>query len=110
MRVRIDKLEALRSKLRMMSIKIEGPENIYCYNLSLVLTAQQPESTLKKKNNAVNFHQIGEAIAMGIGAWPRKPQRQTWQIYSPSVWELSRERSSWDGHYGRCNRVVRLGT
>ena len=39
-RVRIDTLEALRYKPRMMGIKIEGPANIYCENQSLVSTAQ----------------------------------------------------------------------
>ena len=32
-----------------------------------MIKAQQPESTLKKKHNAINFHRIREAIAMGIG-------------------------------------------
>ena len=44
-----------------------GPANFFCDNQSLVLTAQQPESTQKKKHNAVKFHCNKEAIAMGIG-------------------------------------------
>ena len=51
----------------MMGIKIESPANIYYDNQSLVVRAQRPESTLKKKHNAINFHRIREAITMGIG-------------------------------------------
>ena len=55
---------ALRYCLRMMGVPIDGPTDVYCDNKGLVITAQRPESTLKKKHNAVNWHRIREAIAM----------------------------------------------
>lgn len=62
-RIGLDKVEALRYKLRMMGIPIEGPCNVFCDNQSLVITAQRPESTLKKKHNTLHWHHIREAVA-----------------------------------------------
>lgn len=68
LRTGIDKVQALRYKLYMMGIPIEGATNIYCDNRTVCNTAQKPEARLNKKHNAINFHRIREAVA---AAWCR---------------------------------------
>ena len=56
-------VEGLRYKLRMMGVPLDGPANIYCDNESVVKSSTHPESTLKKKHAAINYHRIREAQA-----------------------------------------------
>jgi hypothetical protein len=52
---------ALRYKLRMFGVPIEGPANVgVVKNVSIL------ESTLMKKHNAINYHAVQEAAAAGI--------------------------------------------
>ena len=39
MRIACDKIEALRYKLRMFGIPIIGPTDVYCDNISVILSA-----------------------------------------------------------------------
>jgi hypothetical protein len=65
MRIAIDMIEGLRYKLRMMGVPIDGPTQIFCDNDAVVKSTTRPESTLKKKHNAINYHRIREAQAAG---------------------------------------------
>ena len=65
MRQAIDLIEALRYKLRMMGVPIDGATKVYCDNDSVVKSTTRPESTLKKKHNAINYHRAREAQAAG---------------------------------------------
>ena len=56
---------ALRYKLRMMGVPIDGPTYVYCDNMSVVHNTSSPESTLKKKSNSIAYHAVREAVAMG---------------------------------------------
>jgi len=62
----VEMVEGLRYKLRMMGIEVEGATNIFCDNESVVKNSTRPESTLKKKHNAVSYHRVREAQAAGI--------------------------------------------
>ena len=64
MRIAIEMIERLRSKLRMMGVPIPDECAVFCDN-SAVVTNSRPESTLKKKHAAINFHRVREAIAAG---------------------------------------------
>ena len=44
---------------------LTGPSYFYGDNMSVIHNVQQPESTLKKKNNSICYHAIQESIAMG---------------------------------------------
>ena len=44
---------------------IWGPSLIYGANMSVICNTQQPESTLKKKSNAIAYHAVRESVAMG---------------------------------------------
>ena len=67
-RTGIDKVQALRYKLYMMGVPMDGPADVFCDNQSVVLTAQKPETRLSKKHNAINYHRIREAAS---GKWVR---------------------------------------
>jgi hypothetical protein len=56
---------AMRYKLRMMGIPIDGPTYVYCDNMSVVHNTTAPESMLKKKSNSIAYHAVREAVAMG---------------------------------------------
>ena len=65
MRVAIEKIRALRYKLRMFGILIDGPTNILGDNESVVNAASKVEGRLNKKHNAICFHAVREACAAG---------------------------------------------
>jgi hypothetical protein len=66
MRIAIDLVEGLRYKLRMMGVPLDGPTALFCDNESVVRNSTAPESTLKKKHNAIAYHRSREASAAGI--------------------------------------------
>jgi len=49
----------------MMGVSISGPTFIYGDNMSVIHNTQTPESTLKKKSNAICYHAVRESVAMG---------------------------------------------
>ena len=61
-----DMIVALRYKLRMFGIPIDGPADVYCDNEGVVKNTSAPESTLTKRHNAINFHSVREAVAAQI--------------------------------------------
>ncbi len=61
----VDLIEALRYKLRMFGVHIEGPTNVYCDNEAVLKNCSIPESTLKKKHHSINYHRNREAVAAG---------------------------------------------
>ncbi|KAI2495111.1 Reverse transcriptase (RNA-dependent DNA polymerase) [Fragilaria crotonensis] len=61
----MEALRGIRYKLRMMGVELSGPSYIYGDNMSVIHNTQRPESTLKKKSNAVCYHAVREAVAMG---------------------------------------------
>jgi hypothetical protein len=65
MRIAFDLIEGLRYKLRMMGVPVNDATHVYCDNESVVVSTTRPESTLKKKHNAINYHRCREAIASG---------------------------------------------
>lgn len=49
----------------MMGIPLEGPTSMLCDNESVVKNTTAPESTLKKKHNAISYHKVRESQAAG---------------------------------------------
>jgi hypothetical protein len=64
-RIVVELIDGLRYKLRMFGIPIDGPANMYCDNGSVVTNCTKPESTLKKKHNAITYHRVRESAAQG---------------------------------------------
>jgi len=66
LRIAIELIIEYRYKLSMMGIPIKGASQVLCDNQSVVLSTSLPSSTLKKKHNALAYHQVREAVAAGI--------------------------------------------
>jgi hypothetical protein len=64
-KIAVELIEGLRYKLRMMGIPLEGPANLFCDNGSVVANTTCPESSLRKKHNAIAYHRVREAVAQG---------------------------------------------
>ena len=65
LRIATEMLEALRYKLRMFGIPIDGPADIFCDNKSVVTNSTIPTSMLNKKHNSICYHRVREAQAAG---------------------------------------------
>ena len=61
----IELIEALRYKLRMFGIPIDGATNIFCDNEAVTKNCSNPTSTLKKKHHLIAYHRNREAVAAG---------------------------------------------
>jgi hypothetical protein len=57
---------AMRYKLRMFGVPLDGPAQVYCDNQGVVKNTRIPESVLSKKHNAINYHAVCEAAAAGV--------------------------------------------
>ena len=66
MRIAVEHIEALRYKMCMFGIPIEGPTNVFCDNEAVFKNTTIPESTLKKKNNSICYHHCREAVAARV--------------------------------------------
>jgi hypothetical protein len=66
LRIAVEQMEALRCKLRMFEVPIDGPADVYCDNQSVVDSSSLPQRTLQKKHNAICFHKVREAAAIGV--------------------------------------------
>ena len=66
MQVAVELNKALRYKLRMFGIPIEGPTDIFCDNDSVVKNSSLPHSTIQKKHQSINYQMIRESAARGI--------------------------------------------
>ncbi len=49
-----------------MGYQIDGPCSVFCDNEATVKSSTIPESTLKKKHNAIAYHKVRESVAMGV--------------------------------------------
>jgi hypothetical protein len=64
LRIATEQMEALRYKLRMFGVPIDGPGDVYCDNQSVVESSSLPQRTLQKKHNPIFFHKVHESAAM----------------------------------------------
>jgi hypothetical protein len=65
MKIAVELIEGLRYKLRMINVPVEDHCNVFCDNEAVVKNSTRPESTLKKKHQAVAYHRTREAQAAG---------------------------------------------
>ena len=63
MKTAVEQIEALRYKLRMFGIPIEGSMNVFCDNEAVFKNTTMPDSTLKKKHTSICYHRCREAVA-----------------------------------------------
>jgi hypothetical protein len=62
----VELVKALRYKLRMFGIPIEGPASMYCDNEAVYKNVAIPSSILNKKMHGISYHYCREAVAGGI--------------------------------------------
>jgi hypothetical protein len=95
MRTAIDMIEGLRYKLRMLGVGLDGPTCVLCDNQSVVISSTAPETALKRKHNAINYHRTREAQAAGIVLIAKEPTETnisdflTKSVPGPRLRELS---------------------
>ena len=65
-RIAVEKIKALRYKLRMMDVPLDGPSNLFVDNQSVVKASMNPESTLSKKHVSIAYHLTRESFAAGF--------------------------------------------
>ena len=75
LKVGIEMIKGLRYKLRMMGVPIEGHTHIRVDNMSVVANSSKPESTLRKKSNAIAYHFVRENVANGSCRIAFEPSR-----------------------------------
>ncbi len=63
MKTAVELTEALRYKLRMFGVPIDGPTSVFCDNEAVYKNTVLPESTLNKKHHSIAYHRCREAVA-----------------------------------------------
>ena len=66
MRILVKMFIALRYKLCLFGVPIDGPCNIFCDNDAVVRTDMRVETTLKKNDLSIAFHKTREVVVCGI--------------------------------------------
>ena len=66
LRIATEMCQALRYKLRMFGVPIDGPTSVMCDNKSVQTNASIPTSQLGKKHNAICYHKVRECVAAGV--------------------------------------------
>ena len=66
MKTYVEYITALRFKLRMFGIPINGETDILCDNESVVNNSSKIESVLNKKYSSIAFHAVRWTVAAGI--------------------------------------------
>ena len=63
MKTCVEHIKALRYKLRMFGVPIDGPTKVLCDNKGVVDNGSKMESTLNKKHNSIAYHLTRWAVA-----------------------------------------------
>ena len=64
MRIATEQIRVSRYKLRSFGIPINEPTFVFGDNRSVLKNCTIPESTMKKKSNAIAYHYVRESAAM----------------------------------------------
>jgi hypothetical protein len=73
MKIAIEMNDAIRYKFQMMGVPMEGANNLFGDNASVISNVQRPESTLSKRHNFIAYHNCREACACGSARVAHKP-------------------------------------
>ena len=65
LRICTEMIEALRYKLRCFGISIDSLAEVFCNNQSVVTNSSVLSSVLNKRHNAICYHRVREAQAVG---------------------------------------------
>ena len=56
MKTAVEMVEALRYKLRMFGVPVNGAVSVFCDNEAVYKNTVMPESVLKKKHHSIAYH------------------------------------------------------
>ena len=59
----VETIQALRYKLRMFGVPLDGPSQVFCDNEAVYKNTSDPTSTLKKRHQSVAYHLCREYVA-----------------------------------------------
>ncbi len=62
----VEHISAIRYKLRMFGIPIDGPTKVLCDNESVVKNSSKLSSTLNKKHNSIAYHAVRWSVAAKV--------------------------------------------
>lgn len=84
-----------------MGVAITGPSYVFGDNMSVATNASKPELTLRKKSNAICYHAVREAVAMGEALVAHVPtQKNLADLFTKVLYgsrrQLLVERVLWD--------------
>ena len=65
LRIATEKIIALRYKLRMFGVPLDGPAQVFSDSESVVKNSSNPESRINKKHLSCVYHKVRENIAAG---------------------------------------------
>ena len=65
-RIAVEEVIALRYKLRMLGVPIDGPCLLFGDNQSMITSVTIPKSVLKKRHNVNAYNRVREAVAARI--------------------------------------------
>ena len=71
----VELVTAIRYKLRMFGVPVDGPTDMFCDNEAVYKNSPTPESVLSKKHHSVAYHNCREAVASVICRIAKKIQR-----------------------------------
>jgi Reverse transcriptase (RNA-dependent DNA polymerase) len=66
MRIAVEQCEALRYKLLMFGIALDGPIDVLGDNDSVKKNSSLPQSVLSKKHTSICYHRVRESVVAGI--------------------------------------------
>ena len=62
----MEQIVAMRYKLRVFGVNIDGPATVFCDNQTCVNCSSNMEATLNKKHSSLAYHATRHAVAAGI--------------------------------------------
>ena len=71
----IEALRGVSHKLCMMGVAVNGPSYVFGESILVVTNVSKPELTLSKKSDAICYHSVREALAMGEALVAHIPTR-----------------------------------
>jgi hypothetical protein len=91
--------EALRYKLCMFGVHIDGPSNGFCDNNSVIQNVTHPESTLSKKHNSIAYHKVRESVAS-------EALRIHFERGNSNCSDVLTKFLPWEAHYHCCGCIL----
>ena len=61
----VELIAALRYKVRMFGVPIDGSTDMFCDNEAVYKNAYMPKSKLRKKHHIISYHMSRESVASG---------------------------------------------